>query len=70
MKIEMKDISDILIEAKKELEMSKEELLHKLWDTQDIIHIAIEYVKEHRYYAHTIDIDELLEILEGGENNR
>lgn len=70
MKIEMKDISDILIEAKKELEMSKEELLHKLWDTQDINHKAIEYVKEHRYYAHTIDIDELLEILEGGENNR
>ena len=29
---------------------------------------AIEYVKEHRYYAHTIDIDYLLEILRGDIN--
>ena len=29
---------------------------------------AIEYVKEHRYYAHTIDIDYLLEILRGEIN--
>ena len=29
---------------------------------------AIEYVKEHRYYAHTIDIDYLLEILRGEMN--
>ena len=29
---------------------------------------AIEYVKEHRYYAHTIDIDYLLEILRGEVN--
>ena len=29
---------------------------------------AIEYVKEHRYYAHTIDIDYLLEILRGDKN--
>ena len=29
---------------------------------------AIEYVKEHRYYAHTIDIDYLLEILRGETN--
>ena len=89
MKIEIKDISDILIEAKKELEMSKEEF-NKVWkDTsrkgilnqfyydymymqklKKDINKAIEYVKEHRYYAHTIDIDELLEILEGGEDNR
>lgn len=29
---------------------------------------AIKYVKEHRYYAHTIDIDYLLEILRGEIN--
>ena len=29
---------------------------------------AIEYAKEHRYYAHTIDIDYLLEILRGEIN--
>lgn len=29
---------------------------------------AIQYVKEHRYYAHTIDIDYLLEILRGEIN--
>ena len=29
---------------------------------------AIEYLKEHRYYAHTIDIDYLLEILRGEIN--
>ena len=29
---------------------------------------AIEYVKEHKYYAHTIDIDYLLEILRGETN--
>ena len=32
------------------------------------INKAIEYVKEHRYYAHTIDIDYLLEILRGETN--
>ena len=32
------------------------------------INKAIEYVKEHRYYAHTIDIDYLLEILRGEIN--
>ena len=29
---------------------------------------VIKYVKEHRYYAHTIDIDYLLEILRGDTN--
>ena len=29
---------------------------------------VIKYVKEHRYYAHTIDIDYLLEILRGEIN--
>ena len=29
---------------------------------------VIEYMKEHRYYAHTIDIDYLLEILRGEIN--
>ena len=35
---------------------------------QQRIDKAIEYVKEHRNYAHTIDIDDLLEILKGGNN--
>ena len=78
MKIEMKDISDILIEAKKELEMSKEELLHKLWDTQDIVHKAIEDIKEYKemgyskYDENEIEIELIDKILEklGGENNR
>ena len=29
---------------------------------------AIKYIEEHRYYAHTIDIDCLLEILRGEIN--
>ena len=32
------------------------------------INKVIEYMKEHRYYAHTIDIDYLLEILRGEIN--
>lgn len=52
-------------------ELEESSKLTELWcKSQDIVYKAIEYVKEHRYYAHTIDIDELLEILEGGENNR
>lgn len=45
-------------------------LLNENLKSQQRIDKAIEYVKEHRNYAHTIDIDELLEILEGGEDNR
>ena len=83
MKIEMKDISDILVEAKKELEMSKEELLNKLWDTQDIVHKAIELNKQIKSFVYNEMVDrcvpgstELYELVNeelkvlGGEKNR
>ena len=40
----------------------------KIDELKHRIDTAIKYVKEHRYYAHTIDIDCLLEILRGEIN--
>ena len=40
----------------------------KIDELQYRIDKAIKYMKEHRYYAHTIDIDYLLEILRGEIN--
>lgn len=40
-----------------------EELMKENQKYKEVIEKAIKYMKEHRYYAHTIDIDYLLEIL-------
>lgn len=71
------EIAKMFIEAKKEMEMPKEELLEKLWDLQQRVHNAIEYIKgayEMALYTKSVSLDEdnieeLLEILKGKENN-
>ena len=40
------EIKRALIEAKQELEMPREELLNKLWDTQQIIQEITEYIED------------------------
>ena len=42
-------------------------LINCIKKQKEVIDKAIKYVKEHRYYAHTIDIDYLLKILKDVE---
>lgn len=71
------EIAKVMIEAKKEIEMPKEELLHKLWDLQQRIDKAIEYIDEmclcsSGYFDYGDDLSpkHIVDILRGGENNR
>lgn len=77
------EIQRLFIEAKKEMEMPKEELLEKLWDLQQRIDKAVEYindfplihyssvekVNEKRLSGKLVPIDDLLEILRGKDEN-
>lgn len=75
------EIAKAMIEAKKEIEMPKEELLNKLWDLQDRIDKAMEFIEGEvgimpmlygGYMAcdelTKVGIGELYEILEGDNN--
>lgn len=67
------EIKKLFIEAKKEIEMPKDELLEKLWDLQQRVHDAIEYIESNSslkmgaYGIPVIKQNELLEILKGDE---
>ena len=53
------ELKDFIIELQEE--NSRYERINQKY--KEAIEKAIKYVKEHRYYAHTIDIDYLLKIL-------
>ena len=58
---ELKEMHKTMASYALDNEAKIDELKHRI-DT------VIKYVKEHKYYAHTIDIDYLLEILRGEIN--
>ena len=77
------EIAKAMIEAKKEIEMPKEELLNKLWNLQDRVYKAIEINKQIKDFVYNEMVDrgvpgstELYELVNeelkvlGGENNR
>lgn len=77
------EIAKAMLEAKKEIEMPKEELLNKLWDLQDRVYKAIELNKQIKSFVYNEMVDrcvpgstELYELVNdelkvlGGENNK
>lgn len=67
------EIQRLFIEAKKEIEMPKEELLEKLWNLQQRVHDAIEYIEWQRVHPQydnvwrNYECDDLIKILKGKE---
>ena len=66
------EIAKMFIEAQKEMEMPKEKLLEKLWDLEQRIHNALEYIEENKLNGNKIsemlcgsEVLKLLEILRG-----
>lgn len=70
------EIAKAMIEAKKEIEMPKEELLNKLWDLQDRIDKTIKYIDDmclcsSGYFDYGDDLSpkHIVDILKGEDND-